>query len=99
MYIVNGIAYAGEKGNVIAVREVKPLPDKMMIVTFTTGEKRLFDASPLLSFPAFKRLADENIFMNPAVEYGVVTWADGEIDIAPETMYANGYEYSDILIG
>ena len=45
MYIVNGIAYAGAKTPETFVQAVKPLDDLMMIVTFTSGEKRLFDAT------------------------------------------------------
>ncbi len=93
MYILNGIAYAGMPQQEIRVMNVKPLDDLMMLVTFTSGETRLFDASPLLKHPAFALLADEQVFKKAQVEYGVVTWADGEIDIAPETMYRDSYEY------
>lgn len=98
MYIVNGIAYAGMRTQETAVQAVKPLDDMMMIVTFTSGEKRLYDATQLLAFPAFQPLKDDAIFKNAQVEYGVVTWADGEIDIAPETMYANSYEYQEMQV-
>ena len=96
MYIANGIAYAGARMQETAVRAVKPLDDMMMIVTFSSGEKRLYDATQLLAFSAFQPLKDEKIFKNAKVEYGVVTWNDGEIDIAPETMYENSYEYPEI---
>ena len=96
MYIVDGIAYAGKKMKEIAVQAVKPLDDMMMIVTFESGEKRLYDATQLLAYPAFQRLKDDEIFKNAKVEYGVVTWDDGEIDIAPETMYANSFAYDEI---
>lgn len=96
MYIVNGIAYAGVKTQETVVKAVKPLDDMMMIVTFGTGEKRLYDATQLLAFPAFQPLKDEKVFKNAKVQYGMVTWADGEIDIAPETMYENSYEYPEV---
>lgn len=96
MFISNGIAYAGTRAEEMQVRSVKPLADMMMIVTFMSGEKRLFDASQLLAFPAFQPLTDEAVFREAQVEYGVVTWADGEIDIAPETMYENSYAYEDM---
>jgi hypothetical protein len=41
-------------------------------------------------------LADEKIFMAAKVDQGVVTWCDGEIDIAPETMYRDSYQYTDV---
>lgn len=96
MYVINGIAYAGTPKQEISVRCVKPLDDLMMLVTFTSGETRLFDAQPLLAYPAFQPLKDETVFKNASVEYGVVTWADGEIDIAPETMYQGSYAYEAI---
>ena len=70
----------------------------MMIVTFTSGEKHLFDATQLLAFPAFQSLKDEEIFKNAKVEHGVVTWADSEIDLTPETMYETSYAYQDMHI-
>ena len=68
-----------------------------MIVTFSTGEKRLLDTT-LLSGSAFKPLADEKIFNNPVIFHGVITWNNGKIDIAPETVYRNSYAYDSVLI-
>ncbi len=96
MYIANGIAYANTNMQDVSVQDVKPLDDMMMIVTFTSGEKRLYDATQLLAFPAFQPLKDEQVFKNAKVEYGIVTWNDGAINIAPETMYENSYEYPDM---
>ena len=58
----NGIAYASTKTQPITVQAVKPLDDMMMIVTFGSGEKRLYDATQLLAFPAFQPLKDEQGF-------------------------------------
>lgn len=96
MYIENGIAYAGTPTKEIRIRAVKALDDMMMILTFTSGERRLYDATQLLQYPAFQPLRDEAVFKSAAVEYGAVVWNDGEIDIAPETMYANSYAYDEI---
>lgn len=96
MYVINGIAYAGTPADDIRVRSVKPLDDMMMIVTFTSGEKRLYDATGLLKYPAFQPLRDEAIFKSASVEYGAVVWNDGDIDIAPETIYQNSYAYHEL---
>ncbi len=96
MYIVNGIAYAGTPMQDITVKAVKPLDDMMMIVTFASGEKRLYDATQLLAYPAFQPLKDDTVFKNAAIEYGAVVWMDGEIDIAPETMYRNSFAYEEM---
>ena len=93
MFELNGIMYAGTSSDSIEVKSVKPLSDMIMLITFTSGETRLFDASTL-SGPAFERLKEYSIFMNPVVEYGVVTWDNGKIDCAPEYIYSHSYEYT-----
>lgn len=93
MFIMNGIVYGGEPEEILSILKVKVLPDYMMLITFSTGETRLFDAT-ILKGEVFKPLKDENIFQNVTIEHGVVTWADGEIDCSPEFMYKNSYEYS-----
>ena len=94
MYIKDDICYAGEMCSGIKIAEAKPLRGRMMLVTFSTGEKRLFDATQLEG-PAFKPLEDERIFSAPKLFHGVITWQNGEIDIAPEAVYMNSYAYTD----
>ena len=93
MYIKDGICYAGELKEGIKVTDAKPLRGGMMLVTFSTGEQRLFDTT-LLQGTAFEPLKDEKIFSNPVIFHGVVTWDNGEIDIAPETVYKESYAYN-----
>ena len=45
----------------------------------------------------FKALADEKVFSNPILFHGVITWNNGEIDIAPETVYRNSYAYECVV--
>lgn len=97
MYIKDGICYAGELQDNITVKEAKPLRGGMLLVTFSTGEKRLFDTT-LLSGSAFEALKDEKVFMNPTVFHGVITWNNGEIDIAPEYVYEESYAYEDSMV-
>ena len=94
MYIRNDICYAGQYQEGIRVTAVHPLRGGMLLVTFSTGEKRLFDTT-LLQGSAFAPLADEAVFSHPTLFHGVITWLNGEIDIAPETVYQNSYAYSD----
>ena len=57
MFVLNGIVYASEKRNDIEVISVKPLDDMIMILTFSTGEQRLFDATKtVLLIPVLKLL-------------------------------------------
>jgi len=97
MYIMNDICYAGKMQDGIKVTEVKPLRGRMMLVTFSTGEKRLFDTT-LLKGSAFSVLADEKVFNNPVLFHGVITWNNGEIDIAPESVYQDSYAYESFTV-
>ena len=98
MYVMNGIAYAGTAAQDMRISAVKPLDDLMMLVTFASGERRLYDATQLLDFPAFQPLRDEAIFKAARIDHGVVTWMDGDIDIAPETMYAASFPYDEMVM-
>ena len=97
MYVLNDICYAGEMQDSIKITEAKPLRGGIMLVTFSTGEKRLFDTTRLKG-TAFAPLADEEIFMSPVIFHGVITWKNGEIDIAPEFVYRESLAYDDLNI-
>lgn len=90
MYIVDGIAYAGEKTPPIKVCGVRPLQDYRLWVRFTDGEAKIFDFKPLLDTPAFAPLKDITLFNSVYIDYGVTVWNGGDIDIAPETLYKDG---------
>lgn len=96
MYIANGIAYASEPKQGMKVFEAKIVNDLSMLVTFSTGETRLFDASKLIEKPAFAPLANNEVFRNFGIEHGVVTWMDGDIDLSPETMYEMSFPYEKV---
>ena len=96
MYERDGIVYADEPRGEIEVSFVKPLGDLMMLVTFTSGETRLFDASTLVDKPVFSSLTIESVFSNPVIENGVCTWSNGEIDISPAYLYHHSYAYAQI---
>ncbi|MDD6477657.1 MAG: DUF2442 domain-containing protein [Eubacteriales bacterium] len=93
MYVKDDVCYAGKLTDDIKVTDVKPLRGHMMLVTFSTGEQRLFDAT-LLKGSAFAPLMDDEIFTHPVIFHGVITWNNGEIDIAPETVYKESYAYN-----
>lgn len=96
MYIKDGICYAGELTPEIEVSSIKVLDGGMMLVCFSTGETRLFDVLSLLDKgSAFAPLAEEKNRRTAQVTCGFVSWLDGTIDLAPETMYAESYRYSN----
>lgn len=94
MFIKDGIAYASSKPDAIRIQSAKPLSDGIMIITFSTGEQRLFDTTELAG-EAFEPLKDPKIFARPQIDHGVLTWADGDIDCAPEYVYDHSYEYPE----
>lgn len=96
MYEIDGICYAGECEEGIQVVDAKVLRDGMMLVTFDTGEQRLFDTTELKG-SAFEPLKDEKTLKDFSIFHGVLTWENGEIDIAPETVYNDSYAYESVV--
>ena len=45
------------------------------------------------------KLEDYNVFKKAYVENGIIIWDNGEIDISPETVYANSFEYEEKIRG
>lgn len=100
MYIIDDICYAGNPCEEVRVIEAKPLQGGMLLVLFSSGEKKLFDALSVEG-SAFIPLRDEKVFATVTVQHGFVSWADGSIDLAPEYIYENSYPYNecDDLLG
>lgn len=90
MYIVDGIAYAGEKSSPIKVCGIRPLDNYILWVRFNTGEAKIFDFKNLLDKAAFAPLKDKAVFSSVYIDYGVPVWNNGDIDISPEMIYENG---------
>jgi hypothetical protein len=68
------------------VVSVEPMKNFQLLVEFTNGERRSFDARQLFGYPAFERLKNEEFFKLAKVAYGTVTWPEG-IDYCPDTLY------------
>lgn len=83
----------GEAVPDIKIKEATVLRGGILLITFSTGEQRLFDTTSL-SGSAFGPLKDEKTLADFTIFHGVMTWMNGEIDIAPETMYADSYPYT-----
>ena len=69
---------------------VGALPGDRPRVGFIDGKAGMVDLNGLVRSPhagVFAALADEAQFARVFVEHGVVTWP-GEIDLAPDAMYA-----------
>ena len=99
MYIVDDIAYAGNlNSNDLKVTDIKIISELCMLVTFSNGEKKIFDAKYLINYPAYKKLEDFEVFKKAYIENGIIIWDNGSIDIAPNTVYQKSYEYEQKAI-
>ena len=94
MFILNDIAYANNYNNKeLKIIDFKVVSEFCMIITFSNGEERIFDAKYLLKYPVYKRLEDHNIFKDAQIENGILVWDNGRIDIGVEEIYKNSFEY------
>jgi len=69
---------------------VEAFPQFRLGVRFVDGTEGTVDLAALIHSPdarVFATLADPSIFAQAHVEYGAVTWP-GDIDLAPDAMYA-----------
>ncbi len=74
--------------NTLTVINAKYLGGHVMLCTFSSGEVKKIDMSPLLSFPAYSELRDEAKFQQFGLD-DTIFWSNGA-DIAPEWLYDNG---------
>lgn len=70
----------------LKVIAVKPMQDKILLVTFSNGETRRFDVKPYIKGPWYGNLAKEDYFAKVAPAGSTVAWPDGQ-DIAPHELY------------
>ena len=68
------------------VRQVRPLENYQLELTFENGEQRIFDAQPYLRKGVFVRLQDRDAFRAARVVAGLVEWP-GELDLSYDTLY------------
>lgn len=76
-----------------AVKEVKPLSDYQLLLTFENGEKRIFDMEPYLDKGIYKELKDESKFKSVRVSFDSIEWCN-QADIDPEFLYEKSVEYA-----
>ena len=81
------------------VKDVIPLADYQLKISFTNGEVGIYDCRPLLDFGVFKELTDKAYFRQVRVEGSTVVWPH-EQDICPDTVYLDSRKdkNSDVLL-
>lgn len=72
----------------LAIKEVSPLDNYLLLLTFNNGEKRQFDMKPYLDIGIFKELKDLRLFRTVKTNFDSIEW-DNEADFDPEVLYQN----------
>jgi hypothetical protein len=73
------------------IKSVVPLLGKRIRVTFTSGETKVYDCTPLLKDPPFLLLKNDAFFRQVHLDnagYGVV-WND-KVDLSESELWING---------
>ncbi len=71
------------------VKNVRPLDDYELEVSFENGELRRFDVKPYLGRGIFVRLRDLALFREVRVIAGSIEWPGG-LDLSYDTLYVDG---------
>ena len=98
MYELDGILYAGSNTPMVKVVDVKPLPDYKLLLSFSNGISKIYDVTPLLDLPVFQALKDIKTFNQVNIDFDTVTWCNGDIDIAPETLFEDGTDSEQSIV-
>ncbi len=97
MYEVDGIVYAGDPKPITKVIYAEHRGGHMIRVAFNTGEVVDVNFSYGFDGPAFAPLKETNVLKRFEIQRGVLTWLDGEIDVAPEYLLDVGKLIEDAV--
>ncbi len=75
-----------------SVVEVQAREDFTLLLTFASGEHKIYDARQLFDLPVCAPLKDVDFFLTAKSFFGTVAW--GDIDIAPEHLYEVSIPYN-----
>jgi hypothetical protein len=70
----------------LAVKNVQPINNYNLILTFENGERRQLDMNPYLDKGIFKELRDVSKFNTVKLSFDTIEW-DNEADLDPEFLY------------
>lgn len=68
------------------VKKVKSRRDYTLLITFTSGEVKIFDMKPYLEIGIFRELKDLSLFNSVKPFLGSIQWKNGQ-DLCPDTLY------------
>lgn len=70
------------------VKDVKPMDEYQLLLTFTNNEIGIFDVSKYLSDNFWSSLKDISVFKTVKVGGGSIEWENG-VDFCPDDIYEN----------
>jgi hypothetical protein len=70
-----------------SIKAVSPSDNYELLLTFDSGEQRVFDVKPYLATGIFAALKDSALFRSVHVSFDTVEWVNGA-DLCPEVLYA-----------
>ncbi|MDE6514147.1 MAG: DUF2442 domain-containing protein [Muribaculaceae bacterium] len=74
----------------LVITNVRHLGGFILLCTFSSGITKQVDMTPLLAYPAYEDLRDEEKFKQFGLDE-TIFWSNGA-DIAPEWIFNNGIE-------
>ena len=76
----------------LTIKDVKPIENYKLLLTFDDESVKLFDMKPFLEKGIFKELQDEDLFKTVRVSFDSIEWSNGA-DVDPETLYDDSIPY------
>jgi hypothetical protein len=80
----------------LSVKDVQPIDNYQLILTFENGEKRQFDMNPYLDKGIFKELRDLSVFNTVRLSFDTIEWAN-KADLDPEILYKNSIKIEESI--
>ncbi len=78
------------------VLSVKPMHPFRLLLTFDSGEQRIFDVAPYLDIGIFKELTSDGLFYSARAVDGSVQWQN-EADFCPDTLYLGSHPVKETV--
>ncbi len=79
------------------LKDIKIIEPFIIECFFKDKTKGILDLSKYLKYGGvFEKLNDPAYFKTIHLDDGVITWGDGEVDIAPETVYLNAVKSNEV---
>ena len=78
----------------LGIKEVIPLPDYELLLTFENNEKKKFKMKPYLNKGIFRELNNVDLFNTVKISFDTIQWANNA-DLDPEFLYAGSVPFNE----